>query len=187
MLTLHCLLAVAKALRRVAEEKAAAQAEACEWKRKYELERAHNLQLKRNGQLMIWCCVPHYPFSLCSLYTSLVYIVSTQQFYIIYCAVEFILSFMDIILSQILVFILNNMKNEKIFVRCKPQINGILCNLDIHVVVSLGDRQQMLINVHKYFRKLEKYLMRKRFCVINCICNYRNSLRDRFVFLGQFM
>ncbi|ONK67444.1 uncharacterized protein A4U43_C05F100 [Asparagus officinalis] len=36
---------VAKALRRVAEGKAAAQEEAAEWKRKYELERAHNLRL----------------------------------------------------------------------------------------------------------------------------------------------
>ncbi|KAF8403775.1 hypothetical protein HHK36_011880 [Tetracentron sinense] len=35
---------VAKALRRVAEGKASAQAEAAEWKRKYELERARNLQ-----------------------------------------------------------------------------------------------------------------------------------------------
>ncbi|KAJ8622711.1 hypothetical protein MRB53_031240 [Persea americana] len=47
----EALRTVAKALRRVAEEKAAAQAEACEWKRKYELERAHNLQLKRNELL----------------------------------------------------------------------------------------------------------------------------------------
>ncbi|KAJ4772626.1 NAD kinase [Rhynchospora pubera] len=37
---------VAKALRRVAEGKAAAQAEAAEWKRKYELEKARNLQHK---------------------------------------------------------------------------------------------------------------------------------------------
>ncbi|KAL5995245.1 hypothetical protein ACLOJK_025303 [Asimina triloba] len=36
---------VAKALRQVAEGKAAAQAEAAEWKRRYELERARNLQL----------------------------------------------------------------------------------------------------------------------------------------------
>ncbi|PSR86814.1 NAD(H) kinase [Actinidia chinensis var. chinensis] len=37
---------VAKALRRAAEGKASAQAEAAEWKRKYELERARNLQLE---------------------------------------------------------------------------------------------------------------------------------------------
>nr|XP_010938543.1 probable NAD kinase 1 [Elaeis guineensis] len=37
----EALRTVAKALRRVAEGKAAAQAEAAEWKRKYELERAH--------------------------------------------------------------------------------------------------------------------------------------------------
>jgi hypothetical protein len=36
------LTAVAKALRQVAEGKAAAQAEAAEWKRKYELEKAVN-------------------------------------------------------------------------------------------------------------------------------------------------
>jgi len=40
---------VAKALRRVAEGKASAQAEAAEWKRKYELEKARNLQLERKG------------------------------------------------------------------------------------------------------------------------------------------
>ncbi|XP_058077474.1 probable NAD kinase 1 isoform X2 [Magnolia sinica] len=37
---------VAKALRLVAEGKATAQAEAAEWKRKYELERAQNMQLR---------------------------------------------------------------------------------------------------------------------------------------------
>ncbi|KAK3026355.1 hypothetical protein RJ639_042652 [Escallonia herrerae] len=37
---------VAKALRQVSEGKASAQAEAAEWKRKYELERARNLQLE---------------------------------------------------------------------------------------------------------------------------------------------
>lgn len=37
---------VAKALRQVAEGKASAQAEAAEWKRKYELERTRNLQLE---------------------------------------------------------------------------------------------------------------------------------------------
>ncbi|KAH7677008.1 NAD kinase protein [Dioscorea alata] len=42
----EALRTVAKALRRVAEGKAVAKAEAAEWKRKYELERAHNLQHK---------------------------------------------------------------------------------------------------------------------------------------------
>lgn len=42
-------VAVAKALRRAAEGKAFAQAEAAEWKRKYELERARNLQLEHKG------------------------------------------------------------------------------------------------------------------------------------------
>ncbi|THG05270.1 hypothetical protein TEA_011224 [Camellia sinensis var. sinensis] len=40
---------VAKALRRAAEGKASAQAEAAEWKRKFELERARNLQLEQKG------------------------------------------------------------------------------------------------------------------------------------------
>ncbi|XP_062014891.1 NAD(H) kinase 1 isoform X1 [Rosa rugosa] len=40
---------VAKALRRAAEGKASAQAEAAEWKRKYELERARNLHLEPKG------------------------------------------------------------------------------------------------------------------------------------------
>lgn len=43
------VLAVAKALRRVTEGKASAQAEAAEWKRKYELARAQNLQLEQKG------------------------------------------------------------------------------------------------------------------------------------------
>ena len=43
------VLAVAKALRRAAEGKASAQAESAEWKRKYELERARNLQLEHKG------------------------------------------------------------------------------------------------------------------------------------------
>lgn len=43
------LLAVAKALRKVAEGKASAQAEAGEWKRKYELERQRNLQFEIKG------------------------------------------------------------------------------------------------------------------------------------------
>lgn len=42
-------LAVAKALRRAAEGKASAQAEAAEWKRKYELERARNLSQDFKG------------------------------------------------------------------------------------------------------------------------------------------
>lgn len=36
-------------MRRVAEGKATAQAEAGEWKRKYELERKRNLQLEQEG------------------------------------------------------------------------------------------------------------------------------------------
>ncbi|THU57891.1 hypothetical protein C4D60_Mb03t08360 [Musa balbisiana] len=40
---------VAKALRRAAEAKAAAQVEAAEWKRKYELERASNLRNSHDG------------------------------------------------------------------------------------------------------------------------------------------
>ncbi|KAL6205069.1 hypothetical protein ACLB2K_022333 [Fragaria x ananassa] len=40
---------VAKALRRAAEGKASAHAEAAEWKRKYELERARNLHLEHKG------------------------------------------------------------------------------------------------------------------------------------------
>ena len=43
------ILAVAKALRRAAEGKAAAQAEAAEWKRRFELERTRNLQLEHKG------------------------------------------------------------------------------------------------------------------------------------------
>lgn len=50
------VLAVAKALRRVTEGKASALAEAAEWKRKYELARAQNLQLEQKGY-----------FSLCSI------------------------------------------------------------------------------------------------------------------------
>ncbi|KAL4611235.1 hypothetical protein ACB092_08G108300 [Castanea dentata] len=44
---------VAKALRRAAEGKASAQAEAAEWRRKYELERARNLQLEPKGVIML--------------------------------------------------------------------------------------------------------------------------------------
>lgn len=46
---LNTNLAVAKALRQAAEGKAVAQAEASEWKRRYELERARNLQMERKG------------------------------------------------------------------------------------------------------------------------------------------
>jgi len=46
---LELLLAVAKALRLVAEGKASAQAEAAEWKRKYELERDRNLKFEHAG------------------------------------------------------------------------------------------------------------------------------------------
>ncbi|KAJ0978771.1 hypothetical protein J5N97_014245 [Dioscorea zingiberensis] len=46
----EALRTVAKALRRVAEGKAIATAEAAEWKRKYELERARNLQLKKQSE-----------------------------------------------------------------------------------------------------------------------------------------
>ncbi|XP_057953649.1 NAD(H) kinase 1 isoform X1 [Malania oleifera] len=45
----EALRTVAKALRRVAEAKAAAQAEAAEWKRKYELERERNLRMEQRG------------------------------------------------------------------------------------------------------------------------------------------
>lgn len=46
---LELLLAVAKALRQVAEGKASAQAEAAEWKRKFELERDRNLKFEHAG------------------------------------------------------------------------------------------------------------------------------------------
>ncbi|KAG8388979.1 hypothetical protein BUALT_Bualt02G0181500 [Buddleja alternifolia] len=45
----EALRTVAKALRKVTEGKASAQAEAAEWKRKYELERARNLRLEQEG------------------------------------------------------------------------------------------------------------------------------------------
>ncbi|KAJ4823557.1 NAD kinase 1 [Turnera subulata] len=45
----EALRTVAKALRRAAEGKASAQAEASEWKRRYELERARNQQLEHKG------------------------------------------------------------------------------------------------------------------------------------------
>lgn len=51
-LVLNPIAAVAKALRRAAEGKAAAQAEAAEWKRKFELERARNLHLECKGSLL---------------------------------------------------------------------------------------------------------------------------------------
>ncbi|XP_039059245.1 NAD(H) kinase 1-like isoform X2 [Hibiscus syriacus] len=43
----EALRTVAKVLRRAAEGKASAQAEAAEWKRRYELERARNIQMER--------------------------------------------------------------------------------------------------------------------------------------------
>jgi hypothetical protein len=46
--------AVAKALRRAAEGKASAQAEAAEWKRRYELEKARNLPLEDKGFLIFF-------------------------------------------------------------------------------------------------------------------------------------
>ncbi|XP_051142396.1 NAD(H) kinase 1-like isoform X2 [Andrographis paniculata] len=45
----EALMNVSKALKRVAEEKAAAQAEAVQWKHKYETERARNLYLEQKG------------------------------------------------------------------------------------------------------------------------------------------
>ena len=42
-------LAVAKALRQAAEGKASAQAEAAEWKRRFELQMAQNQQLEHKG------------------------------------------------------------------------------------------------------------------------------------------
>ncbi|KAL9455145.1 hypothetical protein AB3S75_010536 [Citrus x aurantiifolia] len=45
----EALRTVAKALRQAAEGKAAAQAEAAEWKRRFELERARNLRLENKG------------------------------------------------------------------------------------------------------------------------------------------
>ncbi|GLU19325.1 hypothetical protein SLE2022_355810 [Rubroshorea leprosula] len=47
----EALRTVAKALRRAAEGKASAQAEAAEWKRRYELERSRNLQLEHKEKL----------------------------------------------------------------------------------------------------------------------------------------
>ena len=51
LMKLSASLAVAKALRHVVEGKASAQAEAAEWKRKFELEKSRNLQLERKGSL----------------------------------------------------------------------------------------------------------------------------------------
>ncbi|KAH7560635.1 hypothetical protein JRO89_XS10G0057900 [Xanthoceras sorbifolium] len=45
----EALRTVAKTLRRAAEGKAAAQAEAAEWKRRFELERTRNLRLEHKG------------------------------------------------------------------------------------------------------------------------------------------
>ncbi|MBA0767623.1 hypothetical protein Gotri_016487, partial [Gossypium trilobum] len=46
----EALRTVAKALRRAAEGKASAQAEAAEWKRRYELERTRNIQMEQKEQ-----------------------------------------------------------------------------------------------------------------------------------------
>nr|CAD1840012.1 unnamed protein product [Ananas comosus var. bracteatus] len=62
---------VAKALRRVAEGKAAAQAEAAEWKRKYELERARNQQYKSEEVASEGC-------SCCSASSSRQLVVHTE-------------------------------------------------------------------------------------------------------------
>ncbi|KAG6588197.1 NAD(H) kinase 1, partial [Cucurbita argyrosperma subsp. sororia] len=51
----EALRTVAKALRKAAEGKAASQAEAAEWKRKFELERTRNLQLEHKGQSPVEC------------------------------------------------------------------------------------------------------------------------------------
>ncbi|XP_024464595.1 NAD(H) kinase 1 isoform X3 [Populus trichocarpa] len=51
----EALRTVAKALRRAAEGKASAQAEAAEWKRRFELERARNQQLERKGTTLMDC------------------------------------------------------------------------------------------------------------------------------------
>lgn len=48
--SLFLCVAVAKALREVAESKARAKNEAAEWKRKYELERLRNCSLERGQQ-----------------------------------------------------------------------------------------------------------------------------------------
>ncbi|KAJ6345358.1 hypothetical protein OIU78_008096 [Salix suchowensis] len=49
----EALRTVAKALRRAAEGKASAQAEAAEWKRRFELERARNQQLEHKASNQI--------------------------------------------------------------------------------------------------------------------------------------
>ncbi|XP_052476774.1 NAD(H) kinase 1 isoform X4 [Gossypium raimondii] len=47
----EALRTVAKALRRAAEGKASAQAEAAEWKRRYELERTRNIQMEQKARM----------------------------------------------------------------------------------------------------------------------------------------
>ncbi|KAL4335275.1 hypothetical protein GQ457_07G036550 [Hibiscus cannabinus] len=47
----EALRTVAKALRRAAEGKASAQAEAAEWKRRYELEKSRNMQMERKARI----------------------------------------------------------------------------------------------------------------------------------------
>lgn len=64
-------LAVAKALRRAAEGKAAAQAEAAEWKRKFELERTRNLQVEHKGfSYRISCIILEYICGCLCAYSS---------------------------------------------------------------------------------------------------------------------
>lgn len=54
LLSVSCIffVAVAKALRGAAEGKALAQAEAAEWKRRYELEKSKNVELQHKGSLL---------------------------------------------------------------------------------------------------------------------------------------
>lgn len=71
---------VAKALRRVAEGKAAAQQEAAEWKRKYELERARNLRLKHEAPVAEVChCNTANELSVNRLHPSMVQNSVTEQ------------------------------------------------------------------------------------------------------------
>lgn len=71
------LLAVAKALRQAAEGKASAQAEAAEWKRKYELERSRNLHLERKGTLPKR--ILHYYLVHCLLQLKFIYELCTRS------------------------------------------------------------------------------------------------------------
>lgn len=65
-------VAVAKALRRAAEGKAAAQAEAAEWKRKYELERARNLHLEYKGCLFNNFYIHPFTYLVCAFECSII-------------------------------------------------------------------------------------------------------------------